>query len=338
VSNYQPQGGWPEQPPAQGGQPGQPGQPGQYGGQQGRQGGYGQQAGYGGQQGRQQPPYGQQPSGSSEETVPRGVRPSGWQHPQQQPGYEETVARGVQPPGWQENQQQPPVGQTRPPRRRHRGRRWLIALIVLILVLVAIDFGAKAFAENAIASKIDSSGLGTKPSVDIEGFPFLTQVASRDLSQIDINASNFTVKQVVISSLHATATGVRPNASFNGATISKINGTVVVSFATVTNLIPVPGLTVSADPADGPDAIKFNSSLGGATGKIEQLSPNKIQVDVGNLTGLAGLASLIGGSTIASSYTFDIPTLPAGLVVRSITITSQGIVATASAQNTTLSQ
>jgi hypothetical protein len=331
VSNYQPNGGWPEQPPPRGGQPGQNGGQGQYGGQQGD--------GYGGQPGqpRQQPPYGQQSSGS-EETVPRGVRPSGWQHPQQQPsGYEETVARGGQQPAWQEHQQAP-AGQTRPPKRRHRGRRWLIALIVLILVLVAIDFGAKAFAENAIATKIDSSGLGTKPSVDIEGFPFLTQVASRDLSQIDINASNFTVKQVVISSLHATATGVRPNASFNGATISKINGTVVVSFTTITNLIPIPGLTVSPDPADGPDAIKFNSSLGGAVGKIEQNSPNVITVQVGSLTGLAGLASLLGGSTIASSYTFDIPPLPAGLVVRSITVTGQGIVATASAQNTTLSQ
>src|ERR1700727_3844811 len=336
VSNYQPNGGWPEQPTPRGGQPGQPGQnggQGQYGGQQGgyggQQGGYGgQQGGYGGQQGgyggrqggyggqqghpRQQPPYGQNPGGS-EETVPRGVRPSGWQHPQQQPsGYEETVARGGQQPAWQEHQQAP-AGQSRPPKRRHRGRRWLIALIVLILVLVAIDFGAKAFAENAIATKIDSSGLGTKPSVDIEGFPFLTQVASRDLSQIDINASNFTVKQVVISSLHATATGVRPNASFNGATISKINGTLVVSFATVTNLIPIPGLTVSADPAHGPGAIKFNSSLGGATGKIEHPSPNKVTIEVGNLTGLAGLASLIGGSTIASSYTFSIPKLPAGL-------------------------
>jgi len=112
----------------------------------------------------------------------------------------------------------------------------------------------------------------------------------------------------------------------------------VVSFATVTNLIPIPGLTVSADPADGPDAIKFNSSLGGAVGKIEHPSPNVITVQVGSLTGLAGLASLLGGSTIASSYTFDIPTLPAGLVVRSITVTSQGIVAIASAQNTTLSQ
>ena len=205
-------------------------------------------------------------------------------------------------------------------------------------MLVGIDFGAKAFAESAIATKIDTSGLGVKPSVNIEGFPFLTQVASRDLSQIDINASNFTVKQVVISSLHATATGVHVNGSFNGGTVDKINGTVVVSFATVTNLIPIPGLTVTADPADGPDAIKFNSSLGGATGKIEQLSPNVIKVDVGNLTGLAGLASLIGGSSIASSYTFTIPKLPAGLVVRSITVTSQGIVATAAAQNTTLSQ
>ena len=98
------------------------------------------------------------------------------------PGYEETVARGVQQPAWQEQPpQQPPSGSRARRRRRHRGRRWLIALIVLILVLVAADFGAKAFAENAIASKIDSSGLGTKPSVDIEGFPFLTQVASRDL-------------------------------------------------------------------------------------------------------------------------------------------------------------
>ena len=322
MSDYQPKGGWPQQPPARGGQPGQNGGPGQYGGQQG-----------------QQPSYGQQPSGS-DETVPRGVRPSGWQQPppgQQSPGYEETVARGVQQPAWQEREQQP-SGQPRPRKRKHRGRRWLIALLVLIVVLVAVDFGAKAFAENAIATKIDTSGLGTKPSVGIQGFPFLTQVASRDLSQIDINASNFTVKGVVISSLHATATGVRPNSSFNGATIGKINGTVVVSFATVTNLIPIPGLSVTADPAAGPDAIKFNSSLGGATGKIEQTAPNTVKVDVGNLTGLAGLASLIGGSSIASSYTFSIPKLPAGLVVRSITVSSQGIVATAAAQNTTLSQ
>jgi hypothetical protein len=267
----------------------------------------------------QPPPYGQQPSG----------------YGQPSPGYEQTSAYGQPGSGYGE---QPPPGRSRPRRRRRRGRALVITLIVLIGLLIAADFGAKAYAESAIASKIDSSGLGVKPSVSIEGFPFLTQVASRDLKQIDINASNFTVKQVVIKSLHATATGVHPNASFNGATIDQINGTVVVSFSTITNLVPVPGLTVSADPADGPDAITLNSSLGGATGKIVQNSPSQITVDVGNLTGLAGLASLLGGSALAPSYTFDIPALPAGLVVRSVTVTSQGIVATASAQNTTLSQ
>jgi hypothetical protein len=255
--------------------------------------------------------------------------------PRSQAGWpEQPSAYGGQPSGYS---QQPP-GRSRPRKRRHWGRRLVIALIVLIAILVAADFGAKAYAESAIASKIDSSGLGTKPSVTIEGFPFLTQVAAHDLKQINISASNFTVKQVVISSLHATATGVHPNASFSGATIDQINGNVVVSFSTITNLVPVPGLTVTADPADGPNAIKLNSSIGGATGKIVQTSADEITVDVGNLTGLAGLASLLGGSALAPSYTFDIPQLPAGLVVRSVTVTSQGIVATASAQNTTLSQ
>ncbi len=252
---------------------------------------------------------------------------AGW--PEQPPAY------GQGSSGYGE---QPPPGPSRPRKRRHRGRGLVITLIVIVGLLIAADFGARAYAESAIASKIDSSGLGVKPSVSIKGFPFLTQVAARDLKQIDINASNFTVKQVDISSLHATATGVHPNASFNGATISQINGIVVVSFSTITNLVPVPGLTVTADPADGPDAIKLNSSLGGATGKIEQTSASQITVQVGNLTGLAGLASLLGGSSLASSYTFDIPQLQAGLVVRSVSVTSQGIVATASAQNTTLSQ
>jgi hypothetical protein len=304
VSDYQPrsQSGWPEQPPSYGQQP---------------------------------PAYGQQSSGRGQESPGYGQQPPGFGEQPTASYAQQPRAYDQQPPGYGE---QPPPG--RPPRRRrrHRGRGLVIALVVLIAILVAADFGAKAYAESAIASKIDSSGLGVKPSVTIEGFPFLTQVAARDLKQIDISASNFTVKQVVISSLNATATGVHPNASFNGATISRINGTVVVSFTTITNLVPVPGLTATADPADGPDAIKLNSSLGGATGKIVQTGSNQITVDVGNLTGLAGLASLLGGSALASSYTFDIPQLPAGLVVRSVTVTSQGIVATASAQNTTLSQ
>src|ERR1700731_1002361 len=93
----------------------------------------------------------------------------GW--PEQPPAYGQQPGYGQQSPG---SGQQPPPGRSRPRRRRRRGRGLIITLIVLIGLLVAADFGGKAFAENAIASKFDSSGLGVKPSVNIEGFPFLT--------------------------------------------------------------------------------------------------------------------------------------------------------------------
>ena len=53
---------------------------------------------------------------------------------------------------------------------------------------------------------------------------------------------------------------------------------------------------------------------------------------------LSGLASLLNGVLPLQTQTIQIPTLPMGLVVRSVSVTSQGIVATASAQNTTLTQ
>jgi LmeA-like phospholipid-binding len=256
-----------------------------------------------------------------------------------QDGYGQPAGYGQSGQGQDGYGQQPGYG-AKPPRRRRRGRKRMGFLVVILVLLVAAEFGGKALAQNALASKIESSsGISTKPSVTIEGFPFLAEVATRNIKAIDINASNFTVHQVVISSLTAKATGVHVNSSFNGATINQINGTVVISFATVSNLVPVPGLTVGPDPAAGPDAIALNSSLGGATGKIVHTAgSNQVTVDVGSLTGLAGIASLIGGTAIAPSYTFVIPKLPAGLVVNSINVTSQGIVATASASNTTLSQ
>jgi LmeA-like phospholipid-binding len=305
VSDYrdQPpaQGGWPTQPPASGA-----GQ-GAYG-----QGGYGQD-GYGqpgpGQPGYRQSGYGQDGYG--------------------QDGY------GQPDPG------QPGSG-PKPPRRRRRRRRGTGLIITLVVILVLLFVGdqvAKAVAQNMIAQKIESSGLKTKPSVKIEGWPFLTQIASRDLKAIDISANNVkTGSSTVPVSFTAKATGVHLNSSFNGGTVDQINGSATVTFASLANVIPIPGLTLSPDPAKGPDAVSLNTDVGGATGTIKETSPSVITLQLGSLTGFAGLLSGLTGSSVAQSYTIDIPKLPAGLVVRSVAVTSQGIVATASATNTTLTQ
>lgn len=225
------------------------------------------------------------------------------------------------------------------PRRRRRG--WwilLITLAVLAGLAVVADQVARSYAQNAIASNIQkSSGMSVKPSVSIEGFPFLTQLAARDLRVIDISATNVPAGKVTVTSIKAKATGVHLSSGFNSATVDQINGTAFITFASLNKAFGLHGVaSISADPADGPNAVKITAgSIGSITGKVEVTGPNQVTVRMGSLS---GLASLFGGAVSVPNQTFQIPKLPAGLVVRSISVTDQGIVGTASAQHTTLSQ
>ena len=273
-------------------------------------------------------------SGWPAQPSPYTSRPGGQPAPGQ--GTDDYQARGF----GQGGDPRRSAGPGRPPRRRRRGRGWIVlfsTLIVLAVLFVIADQVAKAYAQNTIASKIESSGLNTKPSVTIEGFPFLTQVAEHNVRAIDISASNVQAGKFDVTSIKAKATGVHLNSSFNGATIDQINGTALISFASLENALGVQGVaTISADPADGPNAVKLDAGVVGTiTGKVEQTGTNQITVQMGSLS---GLASLLGGAVPVQTQTIQIPKLPAGLVVRSVSVTDQGIVATASAQNTTLSQ
>lgn len=301
VSDYQPrQGGWPAQPPrSSGGQdPDGYGQP-TYGQPQYGQPGYGQ------------PQYGQQGFGQ-----------------QGRPGYG-------------------PGGRAARPRRRRRGWIVLTVIVVLLLVILGIaDQAARAVAENQVAQKIETSGLHTKPSVSIEGWPFLTQLAAKDIKAIDINASNVKTGQFQISSIKARATGVHlsslsANAS---ATIDHINGTATITYQSLANdlgnAINLPGVssigTIAPDPAAGPDAVKVDlGGLASVDATVKQTAPDKITIHFGSV---GGIASLLGGVGTIQDQVITIPPLPAGLVVRSVAVEPQGIVATASATNTTLSQ
>ena len=227
-------------------------------------------------------------------------------------------------------------------RRRRRRRRWPIAvLVVVILILAALGIGdqvAKSYAENRIAQQVQSSGLNARPSVNIEGWPFLTQVAAHDLKTIVISASNVTADSGKLPfNFTATATGVHLNSSFNSATIDQINGQALIPFSSVAGLVDIPtgAATISADPADGPDAVKADLGIAGSvTGNVKLVSPTEIAIQ---LSSASGLASILGAQS-DNAIVIQIPQLPAGLAVKSVSVNSQGIVATASASNTTLTQ
>ena len=249
------------------------------------------------------------------------------------------------PPEWQQ-----PQGPQEPPNfvvRKRRGRGPLIALITVLVILVLLvvsDRVANAYAENQMASQIQSSlGLSGKPDVTIHGFPFWTQLIAHDFKNVTVTASNETINSasagggaLEIASLNAALNGLHFDSfSSNSATVDQFNATALVTFTALANIGGVPqGVTLTAD---GPNQVKATLSLGplsaSATAQVTQSGPNQIHVHVNDFGGIP--ADQLGNF---GDFTVSIPKLPAGVTIKSVSVTQQGVMVTIAGQNTTLSQ
>jgi hypothetical protein len=229
----------------------------------------------------------------------------------------------------------------RPPRGGRRARRYILVLIIVVALLVVLDFAARIAAENVMATKIQQQGLSQKPDVTIDGFPFLTQVASKDFQRVNISASNLTAGPVTITKVNATATGIRLRSySSASGTITSVSGTALISFASLGNTLtnqfgPLGRLLGGAGlnlTAAGPDEVKASLDLvltsGSATWRVTRLSGNELHV---GLVGSSGLPSSLLGSI--QSLNVPIPKLPLGLTIDSVSVTASGVVGNVSGRD-----
>ena len=226
-----------------------------------------------------------------------------------------------------------------PARARRRHRRWpWITVIVIVLVLVLGDRAANAYAEDRMASQIQSSlALSGKPDVTIQGFPFLTQLAASNFKTVDVNATNETAGpggQLEIANLTATLHGMHIHGT-NSATVDQFTASALVTFTALAHAGGIPqGIKLSAD---GPNQIKATVDILGfssdATAKVTQVGSDKINVKITDFAGVP--ADVLGSLT---DFNITIPKLPAGVTIQKISITQQGLQITAAGKNTTLSQ
>ncbi|WP_433266279.1 LmeA family phospholipid-binding protein [Actinosynnema sp. CS-041913] len=80
-------------------------------------------------------------------------------------------------------------------RRPTRGRKLIIAGLVVVGLLVAADFALAAVGEYQVAQKMrDKFRLSDDPQVRINGFPFITQAMSGDYRDIQITATGVPVR------------------------------------------------------------------------------------------------------------------------------------------------
>jgi hypothetical protein len=210
--------------------------------------------------------------------------------------------------------------------------------VVILLILVVGDRVANAYTENQMASQVQSSlDLSGKPTVNIPGFPFLTQLAARDFRTVNVSASNETAGtggQLEIKSLTATLHGMHIH-GLNSATIDQFNASALITFTALGKAGGIPqGITLSAD---GPNRVKADIGIGPlsdtAVAQVSQSGAGQINIKIIDAGGIP--ASLLGS---LANFNVSIPKLPAGVSIQSVSVTQLGLRITVTGRNTTLSQ
>lgn len=217
--------------------------------------------------------------------------------------------------------------------RRH-GRNVLILIIVLLVIaglLFGLDRAAAAYTANRIATTLQKDGFPVRPHVSVEGFPFLNQLISRRLQGIEVTAARFPVGPVT-ASIDVHAQNIALDSGYQSGTIAQVTGTGLIPFTSLARLpalAAVPGLHISSD---GPHMVKLSANLqvfaASAIARVKQTARNEIGLRIVSSSGVpAALLAPI------RDLTLQIPALPLGLTVNSVTVSPRGVVIGVTGQN-----
>jgi LmeA-like phospholipid-binding len=123
--------------------------------------------------------------------------------------------------------------------RRRSG--WALLIVVLAVALLSAGglYAVDRLARNRVADQVAEnlqSALGTKelPQVSFDGFPFLTQVASRHIGQVQVIADGIgATREDLLPIAHADLliTDVTTNDWYRTMTASHIDGSAVVDYS-----------------------------------------------------------------------------------------------------------
>jgi hypothetical protein len=219
-------------------------------------------------------------------------------------------------------------------------RTFFVALVALVILLVALDFIARSVAQSKLAAEIQQHGFPRKPSVSIAGFPFLTQVISRDIRQVSLSSQNVPEGPVNISRVRAVMKDIRLGSGFTSGTVSQLSGSLLVTFPALAKaldsqigplgaLVGASRLTLSAASSDEVKAsLNLVVASGSATWRISRVSGQEFNA---RLVGSNGVPSSLLSSI--ASFNIKIPQLPLGMQIDSVHITPEGVVGAISGHN-----
>jgi LmeA-like phospholipid-binding len=254
-----------------------------------------------------------------------------------------------------------------------RGRRWLIALVVVVIVLAGLFVVADRVAVNVAENRIADQAVTAmrerditsdrKPSVNIGGFPFLTQVLAGKYQKVTISVDHPRNGTVTLDHLTITANDVHApldtiRTGQGQVTADSVAGTATMGWDVVRSLIDttplrqVPGLDISKLSVTVKDnKVNMSAPIAFAGISLTLQTSGTLTVDKGEvrlqIEDLRAVSPNGGTSAIAPSFLnqyrdrlnvkIAIPTLPYSLVVNKVQTSNSGVLVTATAANVVLS-
>lgn len=120
----------------------------------------------------------------------------------------------------------------------------LVVLALIVGGLIALDRVGRGIANDRVAEQLQAQlGLPQRPSVDITGFPFLTQVASRRFDRVLVDAAGVSTggsKPMTVQRLHLDLGQVVTGSDFSTATAGTLTGTAEIAWPEVQKVAGVP--------------------------------------------------------------------------------------------------
>lgn len=219
-------------------------------------------------------------------------------------------------------------------------RRGLVVLFVLAVLFVAADRLAVKLAEDEAAERINSAqGVAstTETSVEIKGFPFLTQVAAKELDQVDAELSGIKAKaggsDVTVSRVDAQLQQVRIGGDYSSAVADEATGTAFVSYADLTKAAHE-GVRVSWGGKDdnGKGRVKVSAGIDILGQTFERSVTSTVSVSKGDTVELhadkipgGDIPGLEGAIRERIDFARKIAGLPPGLDLERVEATKKGI-------------
>jgi hypothetical protein len=133
--------------------------------------------------------------------------------------------------------------------RRHRRALSFLAVALLLAGLLAAAFyGADRWAQNRVERQVAKNLHGAlatpaEPQVSIEGFPFLTQLATRNVGQVHIVADDLGItgeNALSLAHVDLLVSDVMTTDWFETMTASHIEGTGLIDYAALERVAMVP--------------------------------------------------------------------------------------------------